>query len=201
MRLKGKLINWNKEKAFGFINPNGGGEHVFIHKSAFNNRQRKPQMNDVIIFSITKDKHGRYCASEATFSGEKSSKHQVNSSIKFSIYLSVMFLGFIISAFFIDYIPINLALTYFGVSTLTFIVYAIDKSKARRNAWRTSESTLHFLALAGGWPGAAIAQQNLRHKSQKKKFRVMFWLTVLVNCGALAWLMSSNGQPYMALFS
>ena len=91
MRLKGKLIKWNKEKAFGFIVPNGGGEHVFIHKTALSNRKRTPQVNDVITFSITKDKQGRYCADDATFSGEKLKKKQAKSTSEFSIYLSVIF--------------------------------------------------------------------------------------------------------------
>jgi uncharacterized membrane protein YsdA (DUF1294 family) len=37
------------------------------------------------------------------------------------------------------------------------------------------------LALAGGWPGALLAQQVLRHKSTKREFRQVFWATVLLN--------------------
>lgn len=200
MRLKGKLIKWDDEKAFGFIVPNGGGDHVFIHKSAFSNRQRTPQIKDIITFSITKDKQGRYCADEATFSGEKLKKKQAKNVSKFSIYLSVIFLVLMMAALVIGRMPINLVLFYLGGSTLTFILYAYDKSKAKRGAWRTPESTLHLFALAGGWPGAAIAQQTLRHKSQKKEFRFVFWLTVIANFCALAWLMSSNGEQLMNIF-
>jgi len=200
MRLKGKLIKWDDEKAFGFIVPNGGGDHVFIHKSAFSNRRRTPQIKDIITFSITKDKQGRYCADEATFSGEKLKKKQAKSVSKFSIYLSVIFLVLMMAALVIGRIPINLVLLYLGGSTLTFMLYAYDKSKAKRGAWRTPESTLHLFALAGGWPGAAIAQQTLRHKSQKKEFRFVFWLTVIANFCALAWLMSSNGEQMMNIF-
>ena len=46
--------------------------------------------------------------------------------------------------------------------------------KAQLGAWRTQESTLHMLALTGGWPGAALAQQIFRHKSSKKTFRRVF---------------------------
>jgi len=200
MRLKGKLIKWDDEKAFGFIVPNGGGDHVFIHKSAFSNRQRTPQIKDIITFSITKDKQGRYCANEATFSGEKLKKKQAKNVSKFSIYLSVIFLVLMMAALVIGRMPINLVLLYLGGSTLTFILYAYDKSKAKRGAWRTPESTLHLFALAGGWPGAAIAQQTLRYKSQKKEFRFVFWLTVIANFCALAWLMSSNGEQLMNIF-
>lgn len=79
---------------------------------------------------------------------------------------------------------------YFVLSVATFVVYAADKSAATSRSWRTPESTLHALALAGGWPGALLAQQFLRHKSTKPEFRQVFWATVLVNVGGLVLLAS-----------
>ncbi|GHF98095.1 cold shock and DUF1294 domain-containing protein [Thalassotalea marina] len=199
MRLKGKLINWDAQKAFGFISPNGGGDHVFIHKTAFSNRQRTPQLNDVITFSIAKDKQGRYCAEDATFSGEKLKKKQTKHASKFSIYLSIMFLIAIFILFILGYVPIKLCLAYLGLSLITFIIYAFDKSKAQSGAWRTPESTLHLFSIAGGWPGAAIAQQTLRHKSKKKEFRFVYWMTVIINIGAFAWLISPEGAQFIEM--
>ncbi len=192
MRLKGNLTKWNSDKAYGFIAPNGGGKQVFIHKRAFTNRIRVPQLNDVITFSIAKDKQGRSCAVQATFSGEKLIKRKAKQSNAFSIYFASIFLVLMTIATLMNYLPVNLVLFYSSTSFITFIVYAFDKSKAKRNAWRTPESTLHLLALIGGWPGAIIAQQTLRHKSQKKSFRIVFWATVIINCSALVWLMSMN---------
>jgi uncharacterized membrane protein YsdA (DUF1294 family) len=74
------------------------------------------------------------------------------------------------------------------MSALAFIAYALDKSAAKNNRWRTPERTLHWLALLGGWPGALLAQRVLRHKSKKTAFLLVFWLTVLINCAALAWV-------------
>jgi uncharacterized membrane protein YsdA (DUF1294 family) len=74
---------------------------------------------------------------------------------------------------------------YALLSGLTFLIYAIDKNAARSQRRRVPENTLHLLALLGGWPGAWLAQQALRHKSSKRSFLWRFWLTVLVNCGAL----------------
>lgn len=71
------------------------------------------------------------------------------------------------------------------MSLVTFIVYAMDKAAARAGRWRTSEATLHLLALACGWPGALVAQQQLRHKSAKRQFRVVFWATVWLNLAGL----------------
>lgn len=70
---------------------------------------------------------------------------------------------------------------YAFASIVTFIAYALDKAASIRKTWRTSESTLHVLSLLGGWPGAILAQQALRHKSSKASFRTVFWLTVAAN--------------------
>jgi len=79
-------------------------------------------------------------------------------------------------------------------------VYALDKSAAKKGAWRTQESTLHLLSLAGGWPGALIAQQKLRHKSKKQSFRFVFWVTVIMNCSAFFWLFTPTGAATLGLF-
>ena len=82
---------------------------------------------------------------------------------------------------------------YIVVSIITFTVYAIDKSAATKGTWRTSESTLHLLSLVGGWPGALVAQQKLRHKSRKRFFRFVYWMTVALNCAAFSWLFTLGG--------
>jgi uncharacterized membrane protein YsdA (DUF1294 family) len=79
------------------------------------------------------------------------------------------------------------------MNMLTFLVYAWDKSAARAGRWRTAESTLHLMALAGGWPGALLAQQWLRHKSVKPAFRAVFWATVVLNVAVWLWLCSPWG--------
>ena len=76
---------------------------------------------------------------------------------------------------------------YAAASLVAFGAYALDKSAARRAARRTPESTLLLLGLAGGWPGALVAQRLLHHKTRKTGFQVVFWLTVALNCGALWW--------------
>lgn len=78
------------------------------------------------------------------------------------------------------------AVAYLSLSAATFVVYAWDKWAARRGARRVPESTLHLLAVLGGWPGALIARQALRHKTRKRPFRTVFWLTVAINCAFLA---------------
>jgi len=76
-----------------------------------------------------------------------------------------------------------------AINLLTFCMYWADKRAAQAGQWRTPEKTLQLLALAGGWPGAWLAQQVLRHKSSKQPFRVVYWLMVLSHGLLLgAWL-------------
>lgn len=80
---------------------------------------------------------------------------------------------------------IYIAALYAVVSVITYITYVVDKKAAIKNRRRVSEKSLHLLALAGGWPGALLAQQRWRHKTQKASFRVVFWLTVIANLACL----------------
>jgi len=81
-----------------------------------------------------------------------------------------------------------IACLYGAGSLLSFAVYAKDKAAAKAGRWRTPESTLLVLALACGWPGAMLAQQWLRHKTNKAGFSAQFWLVVLLNVGVFAYL-------------
>lgn len=64
-------------------------------------------------------------------------------------------------------------------SLITYVLYARDKRHARLGEWRTPETVLHGWELAGGWPGAWLAQRRLRHKNAKIAFQIVFWLIVM----------------------
>jgi len=68
-----------------------------------------------------------------------------------------------------------------AISLFTFIAYRSDKRRAEAGEWRIPESTLHMAELAGGWPGAFLAQRTFRHKISKVSYLVVFWLIVLVH--------------------
>lgn len=73
-------------------------------------------------------------------------------------------------------------LTAYGlISVVAFFLYWSDKRKARRDGWRTPENVLHAVELAGGWPGALLAQQLFRHKTRKVSFQVLFWTIVVLH--------------------
>lgn len=66
------------------------------------------------------------------------------------------------------------------VSLTTYAVYGADKdsSQDRTSNWRAPEKLLHGFELAGGWPGAFLAQRRLRHKCSKLSYQIVFWLIV-----------------------
>lgn len=69
----------------------------------------------------------------------------------------------------------------FAFSVFAFLAYRSDKRRAEAGEWRIPESTLQFMALCGGWPGAFVAQRRYRHKTAKASFQLIFWLIVLLH--------------------
>ena len=107
--------------------------------------------------------------------------------------LGIGFLLVAVGLMAIGIVPAVLALAWLLMSAVSYIAYVLDKDaagKPRRR--RTPEATLHMLDLLGGWPGALIAQQQIRHKTVKASFQAGFWFTVAANLALDAWLWRSG---------
>jgi uncharacterized membrane protein YsdA (DUF1294 family)/cold shock CspA family protein len=193
MRAKGKISSWNEEKGFGFITPGSGGKQLFVHIKDFNSCNRRPEINQLLTYALSTDRQGRPCAVKAILAGDLSSQKIKPKKGTLSVIGAVIFLIIVGVSVLTAKIPPMIFAIYMVVSLLSFIMYFFDKSAARKGAWRTQENTLHLLSLAGGWPGALIAQKKLHHKTKKQSFRYIFWITVLLNCGAFAWLFTPTG--------
>lgn len=57
------------------------------------------------------------------------------------------------------------------VNVGTFIIYGVDKLKAKEHWWRISEFTLLLLAFVGGSIGAWLGMKVWHHKTLHKKFK------------------------------
>ncbi len=99
--------------------------------------------------------------------------------------LALAFIGGLVAAALMHWLPWWLVCYYLLCSVLTFVVYAWDKKASVQGQWRIPEFRLQLLALCGGWPGALLAQQLLRHKSNKSSFLWLFCLMVLLNLAVL----------------
>jgi uncharacterized membrane protein YsdA (DUF1294 family)/cold shock CspA family protein len=190
MRAQGKIATWNDEKGFGFIAPASGGNQVFVHIKAFPRGIGRPSVGAEVTYEFASDAQARPRAENVKVVGHTSP-------------LSVASKAFIIAAVFISAVavvtivgllPSLILWLYLGMSILTLGIYALDKSAARKNAQRIPENWLHMLALLGGWPGALYAQQLLRHKSSKTRFRIIFWFTLVINVFGFFYLLSPYGS-------
>lgn len=118
-----------------------------------------------------------------------------------SQYLPIaIFAGIYVAAVLVWNAPLWPALIYVAVSLITFLVYLVDKHAAQRYGQRVSENTLLLLGFLGGWPGAIVAQQTLRHKSIKQPFRGYHWFTVVANVAVFVFLVSPVGARVIAAF-
>ncbi len=185
MRYQGRITTWKDDKGFGFITPNGGGEPVFFHIRTILSRQQRPIGNEIVTYELTVDERKRPRAINVAFVGERRDKRSTTRSRWGVVAFVTAFLTFMVVAVAIGKLPIMVLGLYFMASVIAFGAYAFDKSAAEQDRWRTSESTLHLVALLGGWPGALFAQRVFRHKSRKQEFQTVFWGTVLLNCVAL----------------
>ena len=187
MRIQGIITSWHDEKGFGFITSK---EHdkIFVHIKSFIDINKRPELNQKVIFTLDEDNRGRVNAVEVKII-------KMNSSI----FLALMFFIFLGLWALIFNPPIGLFPYYAITSLITYFIYWWDKNKAKKGQWRTPENNLHFLALIGGWPGALIAQQTLRHKSSKKSFKIGLWLTIFINFIALLLIFTPLGNQLLEI--
>lgn len=194
MRFQGRLTQWNDAKGFGFITPNGGGGRVFVHAKSFRAGGRRPEEGELLTYELGVDGKGRPRADEIDFVGKaRQGGGAQRGDSKAAPLVAVVFSILLIGATLKGFAPRLLLWLYAGTSLLAFLLYWMDKRAALTDAWRTPENTLHLCALVGGWPGAVVAQQVLRHKTRKESFRAVFWATVVLNCAAVGWLLVAPG--------
>ena len=79
-----------------------------------------------------------------------------------------------------------------AINVITFLIYGIDKWKAKKQKWRISESTLLILAVIGGSVGAWIGMKTWHHKSLHKKFKYGIPLILITQLALMIYLHVMN---------
>lgn len=186
MRYSGVIKTWNDERGFGFIEADQGGQEVFFHIKALATRSGRPQINQRVSFEVELKRDGKKRATNVAIAkvAREARTKQPSASAPWgtaSMFAIPAFAVTYLTVAFTWGVPGWMALVYVVGSVVCFAAYAIDKSAAASGGWRISERNLLLLGLVGGWPGAILAQQLLRHKSSKTAFRSAFWATVVLN--------------------
>ena len=210
-RYQGTIKSWLDDKGFGFIEFSGDKRDVFIHIRDFKHAGYTPKIGDFVSYQLV-EQDGKLRAYEALVNGQEiSAKHPAKTFRKqrptvikqtqpikkdFPWFLLILLIAipFACSLWLIkQQLNIFPLFTYLLISLITFIVYAIDKTKAHKNQWRIPEANLHLLELLGGWPGALIAQRIMRHKNKKESYQSMFWFIVILHIAA--WCLFFSTTP------
>ena len=183
---RGVLGSWDGERGFGFTTSASGTPRVFVHVSDFP-RGRRPAAGCDVKYVVARDGRNRARASEVRYAGNASRRRRTHTGTNVVVLTASLFFALVGGLLRRDELPLWVLLAYAVVSGLAVLMYRADKRAATRSAWRTSESTIHLIALLGGWPGALVARQAFKHKTVKQPFCTIFWATVVANCVALGW--------------
>lgn len=91
---------------------------------------------------------------------------------------------------FINYKDIRFLLSIYLIliNIVNFILFYIDKRRARKKDWRIPESNFFYIALLGGSLGAILAMKAFRHKNQKVRFKVLLPVCLFINILLLLYL-------------
>jgi uncharacterized membrane protein YsdA (DUF1294 family)/cold shock CspA family protein len=192
VRFKGTITEWNDDRGFGFIKPAEGGERVFCHIKAFQERSRRPSLNVTVTYEQGRDQQGRLQAREIRYgSAARRDRDPAKPAavpaprLATAIVGTTAFLVAVVAVVVMGRAPWWVVPWYLILSTVTFFAYGWDKVSATGGHRRTPESSLHTLELLGGWPGGWLAQPLWRHKSRKASYQAAFRVAAAVNVAGL----------------
>ncbi|HRJ01425.1 MAG TPA: DUF1294 domain-containing protein [Hyphomonas sp.] len=190
-RSRGRLVSWNDERGYGFLVPDDGSGDVFAHANAFVKEGRHIEIGRIYDFDLEISGDGRRKANRVTLfvppkQGPGLAAMLIQRGARFLVIPAFIFIALAVASS----VPVspNWWLIYAVASFTCFIGYGLDKFAAENKRWRVSETVLLLLGLAGGWPGGLIGQEVFRHKTQKKTFRTLFWMSVAINMAAFVQL-------------
>ena len=78
-----------------------------------------------------------------------------------------------------------------AVNIVTFILYGIDKYKAKEGKWRISEATLLTMAAIGGSIGAWAGMRLWHHKTMHKKFKYGIPVIIILQVALAVYLLTN----------
>ena len=71
------------------------------------------------------------------------------------------------------------------INLAAFVMWGVDKARAKKGAWRISESALLLIALLGGGLGALLGMLVFRHKTKKWQFKIGVPICLMYQVGLI----------------
>lgn len=90
---------------------------------------------------------------------------------------------------------INILRYLLFINALAFMIYGMDKLKARKGWWRISEYTLFMVAVIGGSVGAWLGVRFFHHKTLHRKFRWGIPFILFLQAITLVYILTKTGFP------
>ena len=178
--MQGKIINFDREKGYGFIYSNDYKENIFIHKSEIKNASELFQGQNV-EFQIKRTKKGLSAI------GLEAGVKQQSPYLLFALISAIITIA--IFSYLYVYEHIRPIFSYLiAINFSTFVLYGYDKLISSGEALRIPEWNLHALAILGGSPAGLASQKFFRHKTVKGSFQLVYWIIVVIQVGLLYWL-------------
>ena len=185
MAQRGELIEWNDERGFGFIRPDAGGAHLFVHVSQIARIATRPRVGDSLTYTLGRGRDGGPAAVNVSIAGANPLKGRAQArgrepaprqhhaagfrhTIRYSVaaaLAALLLIGTLAGS-----VPIVLLAAYIGMGAVSAAFYYDDKRQAQSGGWRTSEARLHGIDVLFGTIGGLLAQQVFRHKTAKLEF-------------------------------
>ena len=192
-KQSGTLQRWDDARGFGFI-VDRKGRDIFVHITAFGKIRSRPKDGDKVLFRVEPDAAKGVRAIDVERCWRPA--HLLLPEFLLPLLVVAVFYGAFWLFFSKNAFWFFLAPLLIFIAVLTFILFGLDKRAALNERQRVPENTLHFLSLAGGWPGALLARPLFRHKTRKQPFRTIFWLVVVINIALVgAFVFSFQAAP------
>ena len=176
IKLTARIVEWDKAKGCGFLLFEK--HRIAVQRSEFIAMHKRPEVGDTVEFRLGKDGEGRICAQQVEHHNDGGRIRLWHLGVLLPLLVAPGYAAFRLAGRSDWRLVVGLAL---GMSAIAFLMYWLDKLRAKHGQWRVAESTLHLVAALGGWPGAFLAQQHFRHKTGKIRFLLLFWLIVTVH--------------------
>ena len=195
---RGRIVDWNDARGFGFIEDPGVEGRVFVHIKDFA-VARRPAVGDEVIYSPVVGREGKPAAKRVRIAGvaspRVSGEERTDAPLRVTIRIvgTLMLATAIACCVLFGRAPTWLALPYLACGVISFILYATDKGAAMRGEWRRAETSLHAIDLAFGIGGGLLAQGLLRHKSSKASFAAVSALIYAIHMIGLLALLAGYG--------